>query len=277
MFRRIRNALVDRDLKALSKLGIDIKGIKQNHKRAIDAYVQMSFEGAFDHTHLFICKNAYCIDVGAFEGGYSLKLAANSQGCLSMDPNPHTQWLSDVLPKTCRFLGAAAGPQKGRGVLKVPDDEQYLGLATMDAGRALRGKQFFETENYRAHQVQVVSLDEVMDQHIKDNPVGFVKISVGGAELEVLKGAKRLTQRWYPNFHIHIEHSDHVDEVRRVFLDMGYRGLFFYEDELFDILQFDQSLHQDRQYAWSEKTPGKYNPKRYIDNFYFIPGSIPKD
>lgn len=46
MFRRIRNALVDRDLKALSKLGIDIKGIKQNHKRAIDAYVQMSFEGS---------------------------------------------------------------------------------------------------------------------------------------------------------------------------------------------------------------------------------------
>ena len=51
--------------------------------------------------------------------------------------------------------------------------------------------------------ISCMALDELME-----NCVSFIKMDIEGAEMEALKGAERLIQKWHPQLAICIYHSD---------------------------------------------------------------------
>jgi len=96
-------------------------------------------------------------------------------------------------------------------------------------------------------------------------------MDIEGYELRALKGALNTIDRWRPNIYLEIW-EDQIDEMKEWFESIGYRGLFFFDDRLFDISRFDASIHLAEENSWKvgEKNEG-FDPRLFVNNFYFVP------
>jgi hypothetical protein len=144
----------------------------------------------------------------------------------------------------------------------------------MDTSKAVKCKRFFNEHNCEKQAVKVETLDRCLSKN--EDPIGFMRIDVGGSELDVLKGSKGIIKQWFPNIQIRIERPAILEEIRRLLYGLGYRGLFFYNNEIFDLGVFDSKVHQPKKFAWSEKNPQAERPF-YVEDFIFIPSSVPEE
>ena len=82
-------------------------------------------------------------------------------------------------------------------------------------------------------------------------------------------GAKKTLKTYKPNLQVEISPED-LDETIELFTELGYRGLFFFNDILHDISVFDKAIHCISDTEYDDEIE-EFNPKLNVNNFFFIP------
>lgn len=204
-------------------------------------------------------KDLNSIDVGVYRGVYSYQMSKLSSHVHSFEPNPLIYpYLKKNLNKIIKNLTLynVALSDKSKIVdLKVPNrfkvlnknnhEERYkLGLATM------HNENLLENNEYSLFKVRTEKLDNL----IKNEKIGFIKIDVEGHEKKVLMGAEKIIKRCKPNLLVEIEEKHTNEKVQNIvnFInDFGYNSFF-----------------SDGQNLIETKKLNNYNTK---NNFFFIP------
>lgn len=147
------------------------------------------------------------IDVGAHAGNWTLNLARRvgpKGSVLAYEALPH---YGRALSMSVRLLGVRNVKVK---IVAVGEREGFTALRwRTDNNELLTGKTHIEPGTQPSSgvvEVQIVTLDRELDlQGIRPSDVGFVKIDVEGAELEVLRGASGLLSQGRPALYLEVE------------------------------------------------------------------------
>ena len=261
MDKEMRERIVAKDLDRLCRMGLDTDG-----HWMFDLYRQNAMKGEFDQIQQFVRPGCASSDVGANDGHYSLKLASTCDKVLAVEPLSDYAWLADELPPNCVFAGCAAGAQPGEAEINVPVSEG----ARMGGLASLLDLEPWGYKNCETETVQVRTLDELADEHLPDEEVGFVKIDVEGAELDVLRVAQELLERCRPNLQVELWQG-HVLQAMDFIRSLGYRGLFFFDGVLHDISMFEPAVHCAEENEWRPDSSEAFRPELYVNNFFFVP------
>jgi len=218
--------------------------------------------GEFDHLAQFVAPTKAAVDVGALLGQYSLTLSALATRCLCIEPLQKYAFLAKVLPSNCKVCTVAAGEKLGRGLLRTPDHN--YGLSSL-----LDNDWLHRAEIVTQQETDIQPLDEIVAREFSAKSIGFVKIDVEGYELSVLRGAKRLLETQRPNLQIEIG-PENLPAVQDLLRGYGYIGLFYFEERLHEIGQFDPAIHLNPAKAWTPENT-EFDIERYVVNFFFIP------
>jgi FkbM family methyltransferase len=158
------------------------------------------------------------LDIGAYSGIYTLlACAANEQlHVVAFEPNPRSQLLlernidANLLGDRVTVERAAAGEHGGRAILRIPADETAASIFC-DSGSPIT--------------VSVVSIDDVVPAEFA---VDLVKIDVEGAELDVLKGMRRILTHDHPSLIIECLSSLVFARVRSLLEQHDYRRFGYF-------------------------------------------------
>lgn len=235
----------------------------EGNERIYPMWYKALMTGEFDHLPQFVPLGKASIDVGALLGCYSLTLCSLATKCLCIEPLTNYAFLADVLPGNCVVRTVAAGDRPGEGVLCTPN-YQY-GLSSLLPNPWLTGAGQITQQKTR-----IAPLDDIAAEAMPDDPIGFIKIDAEGYELRVLTGAMQLLRVHRPNLQVEIG-QENMKAVRELLGGLGYVGLFFYEDRLLDISQFDPGLHQHPDNQWSPEHPDAFDANLWVANFFFVP------
>jgi FkbM family methyltransferase len=170
------------------------------------------------HAARVAATGGWAIDVGANVGvftvsiGQSLRTGAKLIAVEPLQDNidrlrRHLQQ-SDIADVS--IVKAAVGASPGRAVLMQTPDAAYSSLA----GNASVGSKGVE--------VAVTTLDDIWESHGSPD-VTFVKIDIEGAEVEALKGARRMLAALRPELLIEIDDKERVAVIEDLLRGLGYR------------------------------------------------------
>jgi len=171
------------------------------------------------------------IDVGAHAGNWTLNLARRvgpNGSVLAYEALPH---YGRALSMSVRLLGVRNVKVK---VVAMGEREGTVSLRwRTDSNELLTGKTHIELgvqPSSSVVEVRMVTLDRELElQEIQPSDVGFVKIDVEGAELEVLRGATNLLSHGRPALYLEVEprwlermgHS--ADDIFTTMKNYGYQ------------------------------------------------------
>ena len=197
------------------------------------------------------------VDVGGYRGSYAYWLARWAPQVFVFEPNPPlAEWLRRGLPAHCHVFEAAVSSTAKVGQLHIPLTPEgplpsRASLLGVDGGESVA-----ETVSVECLALDALSLP----------PVGFIKVDVEGAEMDVIEGARELILRDRPALLVEIEERwtslDPIECVRTI-EGLGYRGRFFFAGAWQPAASFVVETHQRafRQGASSD----------YGNNFLFLP------
>ncbi len=265
MKQEIRKLKQQQDQKQLAKLGFDFEQLEQRQQWICGMYRSCQMNGEFDYIDCFIKPGQAAIDLGANLGHYTLKLAANCTSVLAIEPSVDFAWLSDSLPQNCVFANCAVGESPAIATLNIPllDGKPQNGMASF-TDLTEYGYDQFNTE-----EVEIRTLDDIVDQHLPNQEIGFMKIDVEGWELQALRGAERTLREHRPNLQVEIWDGDMPATAEEI-ETYGYRGLFYFDGILHDIHTFAPATHVAPENHWY---PGRkdFRPDLLVNNFFFVP------
>ena len=159
-----------------------------------------------------ICgRGGVMVDVGAWYGPWSARLAARADRVVAFEPTPLHQVLRRRLPGNVEVIAAAASDQRG---------EAELWLA--GTGTGAEGLSSFHRRGVHAVSAKVpkIPVDE-----LDLTGVTFMKIDVDGHEVPVLHGAEKTIQRDAPGLLIEVEaRIQPIENIVGLLRDWGYRG-----------------------------------------------------
>ncbi|MGJ5180424.1 FkbM family methyltransferase [Bradyrhizobium oligotrophicum] len=198
-------------------------------------------------------------DIGANKGSFLYWLARWSAPgrVIAFEPQPD---LAEGLARLCRRFSLdnvvveprAVYSCTSRKTLFVPDGHQPGASLLQPAERS------------RTIAVQTVALDDYLPA---TGHVSAIKIDVEGAELDVLRGARRTLRRCRPLIVVECDRRlatlDRVKQTFSLLLGLGYRGEFLNRGRLLPLSAFDPEIHQRADGEWSWKR------KDYCNNFVF--------
>lgn len=198
------------------------------------------------------------VDVGAHFGLYTAPLSRLAAQVHAFEPGAEmARLLRRSVSANVAVHEIALSDRAGSGVLHVPRVEGRTGLGYARLDQAAAGG--------AAHQqrpVAVTTLDAALA-----GPVDFIKIDVEGAEMAVLRGARRIIADHRPSFLIEAEEQHSPGATRELFGffgALGYAGGWLLDGALHDVAAFDPAVHQRPGHA------------AYANNFMFFPsGQLP--
>jgi FkbM family methyltransferase len=164
-------------------------------------------------------SGAVFLDVGAYIGPYAI-LAARASGAagrvLALEPDPKNRRqldknlaLNEI--SNCTVVPLAAWSRAGR-----------IGWRTADQPDWHRA-----SEEANALTTEAITLDDLVARHKLDR-VDWIKMDIEGGEVEALRGALVILQRFHPTLFIEIHET--AAELKSFLIPLGYRV----ERELFD-------------------------------------------
>jgi FkbM family methyltransferase len=160
-----------------------------------------------------------CFDIGGWRGFYSGVLAlAGARRVCTFEPLPancaqirHLIELNPQLPLT--LFEAAVGEKSGQLEFELMPLHSMGKLASSPFQRSQKGASRI--------QVKVVSLDELLAEK-QIEPPGVMKIDVEGAEVFVLRGAKKLLAEHHPKLFMEIHSRELARECAALLGEFGY-------------------------------------------------------
>ncbi|WFB09734.1 FkbM family methyltransferase [Streptomyces sp. LX-29] len=205
------------------------------------------------------------VDVGGWYGPWTRRLARRAERVVVIEPVPHlARALAATSAANVQVIQAAAAEGPGRATLWLPP-----------GGRGDRGVSSLVRRPVHgaALEVDCVALDELVL-----GPVTLLKVDVDGAELAVLRGARRLLVRQHPALFVELEaRIQPPGPVLELLGGLGYRGWVLPGREWVELSRFDLAGHQARSCHVAEHGllrrslgPGR---RRYVNSVLFLPGT----
>jgi FkbM family methyltransferase len=151
------------------------------------------------------------IDVGAWYGPWSLRLAKRADRLITIEPTARHEVLRKILPANAEVIYAAASDQAGTGE-----------LWTVGHGTGTEGMSSMRRREIHGASIPV-PLIRIDDLDAKD--VRFIKIDVEGHELNVLRGAGETVDRERPRLLVEVEERiQPVEPLISLVTSWGYTG-----------------------------------------------------
>lgn len=151
------------------------------------------------------------IDVGAWYGPWSQRLAKRADRLIAIEPTARHQVLRKILPASADVIHAAASDDVGTGE-----------LWTVGHGTGTEGMSSMRRREIHGGSMSV-PLIRIDDLGAKD--VRFIKIDVEGHELNVLRGAEETVQRERPRLLVEVEERiQRVEPLISLVTGWGYTG-----------------------------------------------------
>lgn len=178
------------------------------------------FEGAERaYAASVVRRGDWAIDVGANVGVFSVTMGqalAGSAHLIAVEPlEENLRRLRRHLAQSgidrVHLVASAVGARPGRARLWRTTDTAYASLQLDATDRGIE-----------SIEVEVETLDQVWDSHGAPR-VGFVKIDVEGAEVEVLRGAACLIATCTPELLIEVDDLARLREVESLLGALGYQ------------------------------------------------------
>ena len=210
------------------------------------------------------------VDVGAWYGPWTRRLAGRVDRVLALEPNPAVARVrARPTPASGRVVPAAAGDHAGRTTLWVP--------GTGRGSEGVAGQQ--QQQGFSPIDVDLVRVDDALEEGPRPPAPGevvLVKVDVEGFELEVLRGAERTLTIHRPVVVVELEH--HRSDVGAAvdLLDAwGYAAQVLVDDAWLPLDAFDLAAHQARlQPVVGERSLLQRIARplpRYVNNVVFRP------
>ena len=166
--------------------------------------------------HELVPIGCTAIDVGANRGYYSWALASVAASVEAFEPNPLlAKFAKAKLGRKARVHEVALSDHGGTATLYIPRRASGSSLhITGNLGNVYPQKSVDQI------QVRLATLDSYSFKN-----VGFIKIDVEGAEMEVLAGARETIRSNRPTMLIELLagiHADHLARIEQIKSDFGY-------------------------------------------------------
>ena len=200
--------------------------------------IKNNYENELNVINKFSDNKKEAIDVGVYRGVYSYKLSKQFKFVHAFEPNPIIfpylyKYLIKMI-KNIRLYNIALSNKSGQVNLRVPNrgksffvdnaEEIYkLGCATIH-----KENHFSNYESFRVK-------EEKLDNLIKSENLGFIKIDVEGHEIEVIKGGINLIKKNKPVLLVEIEKRHTKKNVKNTLNEinnLGYQSYFLKDKDL---------------------------------------------
>lgn len=162
----------------------------------------------------FHLDNKVIIDVGANIGNHSLYFARiiNSLKVYSFDPNKK---LAEIFNKN----------------MKINNVENKVELRNIgiSSEKGYGNLEIIEEDNWGANKVSISEKGEfeigILDELFEtfESEIGLIKIDVEGMELEVIKGAKNIIEKFKPILCIEILDEEHYKQINNILAKFNYK------------------------------------------------------
>jgi FkbM family methyltransferase len=197
------------------------------------------------------------VDVGAYAGTYTLRLAKLARAVYAFEPDVQmAAMLRRAAHPNVRVSNSAVSDCEGTSEFHVPSPR---GASVAACGSLLVP----EGNSYEVRRVATISLDVAL----ANSDVGFVKIDVEGAEQSVLLGARQLIARCRPVILAEANNPEAVATVSAFFQPLDYAGFFVYEGRTFGLHEYVADMQDPRQ--WDLSLPRRQ--MRFVNNLFFAP------
>ena len=195
-------------------------------KKRLIRSIKKGYDQEISLLNKVINKNLDSIDVGVYRGVYSYQMSKLSSHVHSFEPNPLIYpYLEKNLKKIIKNLtlyNIALSDKSEIVDLKIPNrfkilnknnyEERFkLGLAT------IHNENLLENNKFSLFRVRAEKLDNL----IKKDNIGFIKIDVEGHEVQVLEGGRDTIKRDLPTILIEI-HEYEESKVPLLLKELGY-------------------------------------------------------
>lgn len=203
-------------------------------KKRLIRSIKKNYDQEITLLNKVINKDLDSIDVGVYRGVYSYQMSKLSSHVHSFEPNPLIYpYLEKNLKKIIKNMtlyNVALSDKSEIVDLKIPNrfeilnknnhEERFkLGLAT------IHNENLLGNNKYSLFKVRAEKLDNL----IKNENIGFIKIDVEGHEKNVLLGAEKIIKKCKPNLLVEIEErhtNDKVQNIVNFINDLGYKSFF---------------------------------------------------
>tara|TARA_B100000780_G_C21004435_1_gene401998 strand:+ start:113 stop:856 length:744 start_codon:yes stop_codon:yes gene_type:complete len=186
----------------------------------------------------FTNRDKSAVDVGVYRGVYSYKLSQEFKHVYAFEPNPLIYpFLKKNLTKIITNLtlnNCALSNTTGATTLKIPARSKSIFKNNVEELYKLGAATIHEKNNfnfYKSIKVPRIKLDD----YLKDDNIGFIKIDVEGHEREVIEGAKNIIIKYKPILLVEIEERHNkkpVLETIHLINQLGYSAFFCKNNEL---------------------------------------------
>ena len=227
-------------------------------KKRLIRSINKSYEKELEIINEYSDKSKVAIDVGVYRGVYTYKLSGLFEKVICFEPNPLLyKYLKEYLTKildNIEIYNYALSDKTGSTFLKVPNrgkslfnnnyEELYkLGAATIHENNVLI--------DYKSFEVKTKKLDEL----IKNENIGFIKIDVEGHETEVIKGSIEIIKKNKPTLLVEIEekHTNQPIEFTINFIKkLGYE-CFQYKENKVKLFNLREHKPRDNNFLFIKK------------------------
>ena len=201
------------------------------------------------------------IDVGAWYGPWSLRLAKRADRLIAIEPTARYEVLRKILPANADVINAAASDHPGTGELwTVGHGTGTEGMSSLRR-RAIHG---------RSLSVPLIRIDD-----LDTSDVRFIKIDVEGHELNVLRGAAETVQRERPRLLVELEERiQPVEPLIGLMTSWGYVGWVLSRGRWCRLNDFDLVGRQAATVHVAKRGMMKrliWPYPRYVNSVLFIP------
>jgi FkbM family methyltransferase len=214
-----------------------------------------------------ICgRGGIMIDVGAWYGPWSQRLARRADRLVALEPTARYHVLRQTLPANAHVVHAAASDHQGSGQLWTAGS----GDGAEGLGSIVR-REIHST----ATEVQLIRIDD-----LGLSGVTFIKIDVEGHELAVLRGAADTIRADRPRLLLEVEtRMQRIDDLLGTLASWGYSGWALRHGTWFPLGEFDLAQHQAKTLRTAERGLFRrllWPYPRYVNSVLFTPDEAAK-
>ena len=214
-----------------------------------------------DLLEIVVDRQRVAVDVGAYAGTYTLRLADLAHTVYAFEPDVEmAAMLRRVAPPNVHVSQNAVSDREGTSEFHVP--------LSKGRRRAVNCGSLVVQHPGRDYEVRLVKTT-TLDASLANSDVGFIKIDVEGAEQSVLVGAQKLIARCHPVILAEANNREAVATVSAFFGPLDYAGFLVYEGRTFGLDEYKVEMQDLRQWDPDPHLPRRQ--MRYVSNLFFAP------
>jgi FkbM family methyltransferase len=207
-------------------------------------------------------RGGVMVDVGAWYGPWSARLAARAERVIAFEPTPLHEVLRRRLPSNVEVIAAAASDQAGESEIWLPGSGTGAeGLSSLHKG----------DEHSVSLKIPTVRIDE-----LGLTGVTFMKIDVEGHEVPVLHGAEDTIRRDTPRLLIEVEaRFQPAERITGLVEGWGYQGWVLYRGSWRPLDGYDLEARQAQTEPTARRglvSTALWPYPRHVNSVLFLPG-----